>query len=130
MIKRHTYTCSKTVLVVYGGGVASVWGYEGDFGVKYDVFMATMVDRFRPSDRYDSEIMRGVQVSALKTIYRIGHVHVGSLGRVVNAYAMWVSLAAGTPQVFEGAALEGWHSYKNHALVSNKAEAAILRSWT
>ena len=55
-----------------------------------------MVDMHRRSDRYDAEIVRGVQLGALKTIDRIGHVHVGSLGRVVNAYAMRASLVAGS----------------------------------
>ena len=86
---------AKKVLVLYGGA-ASVWGYEGDFGIRYDKFMATMVDMLRPSNRYDAEIIRGVQFGASITIDRIGYVHVGSLGRVMNAYAMWASLAAGS----------------------------------
>lgn len=58
--------------------------------------MATMVGLFRRSDRYDAEITHGAQLGTLKNIDRIGHVHVGCLGRVVNAYAMWDSLAAGS----------------------------------
>ena len=65
-------------MVVYGGA-ASIWGYEGDFGVKYDVMMATMVDMLRRSDRYDAEIVRGVQLGASKPIDR-----------------MWASLVAGS----------------------------------